>query len=165
MNALEQSIDHMYISFAGVLKPRAIKGCPCCIEGKEIDKLLATPLREISPKVLAPYASSALFTVGDAADYLYFLPRILEISATDDGWWPDVEVTGRAIRSSGPDSWPLSRRVAVDDLFANFITDSVETGKYYKLDGWLCAIGRSGFDVSPHARDCLELNSQKTSLD
>ena len=76
--------------------------------------------------------------------------RALEISATDDTWWPDVEVTGCAIRSSEPDSWPLPRKVALKRMFAAVIGDAVETGEYYKLDGWICAIARSGFDVAPH---------------
>lgn len=152
MNALQESIDEVYGAFADVSKPQAIDGCPCCIEGKEIDRLLVTPLREISPKDLAPYASSAFLTVGSIADYLYFLPRILEISATDYTWWPDVEVTGRAIRSSVPDSWPLPRRVALQRMFASVINDAIQTCEYYKIDGWICAIARSGFDVAP----CLE---------
>lgn len=152
MNALQQSIDDVYGAFADVPKPRAIDGCPCCIDGKEVDRLLVTPLREISPKDLAPYASSAFLTVGSIADYLYFLPRILQISATDDSWWPDVEVTGRAIRSSEPDSWPLPRRIALQRMFAAVVNDAIETREYYKLDGWICAIARSGFEIAP----CLE---------
>jgi hypothetical protein len=150
MNALQQSIDQVYTAFADVPKPRAIDGCPCCVEDKEVDKLLTTPLREISPNDLASYASSAFLTVGSVADYLYLLPRILEISATDDTWWPDVEVTGRAIRSSRPDSWPLSRRIALQRMFAAVIENAVEMGEYYKLDGWMCAIARSGFEIAPH---------------
>jgi hypothetical protein len=150
MNALQQSIDQLYTAFADVPKPRSIEGCPCCIEGKEVDKLLATSLREIQPDTLSSYASSAFLTVGSVADYLYLLPRILEISATDDNWWPDVEVTGRAIRSSAPDSWPSSRRSALERMFAAVIKEAVETGEYFKLDGWVCAIARSGFDVAQH---------------
>jgi hypothetical protein len=152
MNALQQSIDEVYGAFADVPKPRAIDGCPCCIEGKKVDRLLVAPLRELCPTDLAPYASSALLTVGSVGDYLYFLPRILEISVIDDTWWPDVEVTGRAIRSSAPESWPHPRRVALQRMFAAVINDAIETCEYYKLDGWICAIARSGFDVTP----CLE---------
>jgi hypothetical protein len=136
----------------GAPKPRTIDGCPCCIEDKRLAKLLASPLREIDSKDLASYASSAFLTVGSVADYLYFLPRILEISATDDSWWPDVEVTGRAIRSSAPESWPPPRRVALQRMFVDVINDAVESCEDYKLDGWICAIARSGFDVGP----CLE---------
>ena len=94
----------MYPAFANVPKPRAIEGCPCCIEGKEIDKLLITPLREMSPKELASYASSALPLSG-ALPTISTSCRGIWRFGNRDTWWPDVEVTGRAIHSSKPDSW------------------------------------------------------------
>ncbi len=156
MNALQLTIDDVYRAFADVPKPQAIDGCPCCIERKGIEHLLATPLRKISPKELAPYASSAFLTVGSAEDYLYFLPRILEISATDESWYPDAEVTGRAIRSSAADSWAVPRKGAVQRLFAAVIKNAIETGQYHKIDGWMCAIARSGFDVAPYLEQLLK---------
>ena len=66
MNTLSQAIEQLYAAFADVPKPRAIVGCPCCLDNKDIDTLLATPLREIGPRDLSPYASSAFLTVGGA---------------------------------------------------------------------------------------------------
>ncbi len=74
-------------------KPSSIQGCPCCVDNKEICSLLSTPLREITGGELSSYSSSAFLTVGREADYLYFLPRIVEIGFTEAGWWPDIEVT------------------------------------------------------------------------
>lgn len=150
MNTLDQSIEQLYSAFADVPKPGKIEGCPCCVEGKEIDKLLATSLREISPSDLASYASSAFLTVGDVSDYLYFLPRILEVSARDDSWWPDPEVTGRAIRSANPDSWPSAKHEALHQFAAAVIDTAIRTSENYKLDGWLCAIARMGLNVTPY---------------
>lgn len=149
MNALELAIERLYAAFADIPKPKHIDGCSHCLDAKEIDKLLALRLREISPSDLAPYASSAFLTVGDVEDYLYFLPRILEVSAMDDLWWPDPEVTGRAIRSAKPDVWPSSRLEAVESFLKAVIDTAIASGEYHKLDGWLCAIARMGFDVRP----------------
>jgi hypothetical protein len=150
MSTLLQAIEQLYAAFADVPKPRVIEGCPCCLDDKDIGTLLAMPLREIGLRDLSPYASSAFLTVGSAVDYAYFLPRILEISATDDTWWPDIEVTGRAIRSCDPDSWPAVRIVALRGLLSSVISEAIASGAYDKLDGWMCAIGRMGFDVAPY---------------
>src|SRR5580704_4130062 len=150
MSTLLQAIEQLYAAFADVPKPREISGCPCCLDDKDVDTLLATPRREIRPRDLSSYASSAFLTVGSAADYAYFLPRILEISATDDTWWPEIEVTGCAIRSCGPDFWPAVRTDALRCFLLSVISEAIAAGAYDKLDGWMCAIARMGFDVAPH---------------
>ena len=84
------------------------------------------------------------------ADYLYFLPRILEITATEPSWWPDPEVTGRAIRAAGPDSWTAARRAALTGFLEAVVDTVIQSGQYHPLDGWVCAIARMGFDVRPY---------------
>ncbi len=152
MPALAQAIEQIYAAFAEVPKPRVIDGCPCCIEHKEVDALLATPLRELRPEDLWSYAFSAFLTVGCAVDYPYFLPRILELSATDDCDMPDVEVTGRAIRSCDPDSWPPARKEALQHFLVAVIADAIESVAAEKLDSWICAIARMGLEVTPHLK-------------
>jgi hypothetical protein len=149
MTAPRQAIEQVYVAFADVLKPRAIEGCQCCTDGKEIDTLLATPLRKLSSDELRSYAFSAFLTVGSTADYLYFLPRILELHMIDAAGMFDVEVTGRAIRACEPDSWLQARKDAVRRLFSAVIADLIESGHHDELDSWLCATARIGFEVAP----------------
>ncbi|HXY37755.1 MAG TPA: hypothetical protein VEI07_26250 [Planctomycetaceae bacterium] len=111
---------------------------------------MATPLREIRSEDLSSYAFSAFLTVGGAADYPYFLPRILELSAADDWEMPDIEVTGRAIRSCDPDSWPPAKKEALRRFLSAVIADAIESSAFEKLDGWMCAIARMGLEVAPH---------------
>ncbi len=150
MKAVGESIELLYAAFAGQARPLKISYCPCCITDEEIATLLGSGLREIPPEVLAPYASSAFLTVGNVADYLYFLPRILEITATDDQWWPDPEVTGRAISTAKLDSWPASRLDALTGFLAAVIDSAIGSGEYLKIDPWMCAIARMGIDVRPY---------------
>ncbi len=147
MSKLEDSIKHLYEVFAIVTKPQNIDDCPCCIERKNISVLLSTSLRSIPPDAISSYASSAFLTVGDISDYLYFLPRILEISATEDFWWPDIEVTGRAIHSAEPTSWTKTQYDALNDFLIVMIDSMIQSENYHGLDGWLCAIGRMGLDI------------------
>lgn len=149
MSALEQAIDRLYKVFADVPKPRCIDGCPCCIEQKNIGVLLSTPLRMLTPDDLSEYAACAFLTVGAVADYLFFLPRILEISITASDWWPDIEVTGRAIGATKPRLWSRSRRSALLGFPHAVIDRIIASGEHFQLDGWLCAVARMGLDVQP----------------
>jgi hypothetical protein len=150
MSTVEQAIERLYTAFADAPKPTGIGGCTHCLYEEEVDKLLTSRLREIAPDDLDSYASSVFLTVGGVEDFLYFLPRILEVSASEDSWWPSPEVIGRAIGSAKPDSWPAPRREAVECLLEAVIDRAVQTGKHRKIDKWLCAIARIGFDVRPY---------------
>jgi hypothetical protein len=150
MQELRAAIEQLYRAFASTPKPRHIDGCPCCIDRKEIHVLLGKSVRVITPSELASYALSAFLTVGDVADYLYFLPRILEVTATDLSWWPDPEVTGRAIRTASPQTWNATRRAALDAYLEAVIGTAIGTGDHFLLDGWICAIARMGLDVRPY---------------
>lgn len=152
MRTVQDAMEQLYRVFAKNPRPRHIDGCPCCIDKKAIPVLLSKSLRTIAPQELASYASSAFLTVGEVADYLYFLPRILEITATDFSWWPAPEVTGRAIRSANPDSWSGAQRSALNDYLEAVIGSIIESRAYHQLDGWMCAIAGMGFDVMPYLR-------------
>ncbi len=74
---------------------------------------------------------------------------ILHISATDDAWWPDPEVTGRAIKAAEPENWHADQRLAVDAFFTAVIHASLDPDRHHVIDSWMCAIAKSGFPVQP----------------
>ena len=149
--ALSQAIDGLYEAFGDVPKPVNIVGCSCCIEDKDIPTLLSKPLRELAPAELTHYAASAFLTVGEVADYLYFLPRIMEILATDFGWWPDPEVVARAINTAGFNSWSEVRRGALLLYFDAVVEESLTSADGgFDLDSWICALGRLHLDLTPY---------------
>lgn len=151
MNALTDSINALYSAFSDVPKPKNINACPCCIDEKNLCELLTKQLRELSPDDLSSYASSAFLTAGDVPDYLYFLPRILDITVTSDFWWPDPEVTGRAISNTEPLSWPPKRLSAFHDFLHCLIDSFLEReNSGSDIDSWICAIGKMRIDVRPY---------------
>ena len=150
MDALADAIEGFYRAFSDVARPLHIDGCPCCIDTERIELLLATPLRQIAPDDLTSYASLALLTVGDVWDYLYFLPRIVEITVREDWWWPDIEVTAKAIHSTNLQSWSILRREALGLLIDAVIDDTIGSGVYVRIDSWLCAIALMELDVTPY---------------
>jgi hypothetical protein len=157
MDELDKAIDKFYRAFADIPAPTKIGGCPCCIDDKEIQILLTTPLRELTADDLSAYASSALLTVGSVLDYLYFLPRIMEISIRES-WWSNIEVTGRAIASTNLTSWPAQRREELDSFLRTLIGHIVDTGSHWLIDDWFCAICRIELDIHPFLR-IVEKNS------
>lgn len=149
MNSLDKAIDEFYQTCSDLPVPLTIEGCPCCVDANEMERLVRTPLREIEPDDISTFASKALLTVGTVSDYLYFLPRILELSIRDEWWWPDIEITARAICSTSIPSWTVSRRESLIKLLNAAIDDILQSSQFIRLDEWLCAIARMGFDVRP----------------
>ncbi len=150
MTSLFDKLERLYATFGDAPKPTTIDGCPCCIENKNVCALLATPLRDLSMEDLSSYARSAFLTVGDLPDYLYFLPRIIEISVTQKGWWPDAPIIGRAIAETMPLKWPAQRREALlEVLHATIegVDPDWEGGGV--IDDWICAIAKMGFEIEP----------------
>jgi hypothetical protein len=149
MKSLELAIDDLYEAFADTAKPKSIEACECCVDDRSIKTLLTTSLREIKPDDLSSYASSAFLTAGDVPDYLYFLPRILEVSSKDEWWWPDIAVTGKAISNTDPNNWPSNRRQALDEFLGARLLDLIKAEDSDAIDDWLCAIARMGVNVQP----------------
>jgi len=148
--ALHEAIEGVYDAFSKVPRPRSVEGCPCCIDKKGISILLTKALRDLSPEDLTHYASSVFLTVGTLDDFLYFLPRILEILAFDHDWWPDPEVVALAINTAGFRSWPDSRRQVLSQYFNEIILDLLRTEDCgSELDSWICALGRLFDNLMP----------------
>jgi hypothetical protein len=158
---LEQAIEVVYEAFRDVPRPTSVDGCPCCIGRKGISILLSKPLRDLSPDDLTHYAASAFLTVGSVEDYLYFLPRILEILASKHDWWPDPEVVTRAVHTAGYRSWPHPRRKALTQYFEEVIGDLLGTeGSGFEIDSWICALGRLHVELGPFLT-CIAANSSR----
>ena len=149
MNPLAESIDALYAAFRDVPKPSRIEACPCCIDHKASCTLLSKPFRELTARELASYSASAFLTVGGEADYLYLLPRIVEIGCNEAGWWPDIEVTGRAIGETHPVKWPAKRKQALLEVLHAVVQQAIAEEEGWTIDKWICAIAKMGFEVLP----------------
>lgn len=147
MTQLASAIENLYTAFGDVEKPTVIEACPCCLTSEEIKTLLTKPLRELAPSEISSYSSDALFTVGSVADYVYFLPRILDISINDEMWWPDIEVSAKKIKSLVQAGLNADKIFALSDFFDKAIEQILITGKYHRLDEWICGTASANFDV------------------
>lgn len=154
---LPRAINSLYTAFAAVPRPRHIDGCDCCIDQKGIPALLTKPLRELTPDELSSYASSVFLTVGSEADFRYFLPRILEVAVTQEGWWPDWEVIGRALSDGHWLEWAAQEKVAIiavlDAAFAERCERKGRLGDGLDgsgLDSLLCCLSLASLDLAPY---------------
>jgi hypothetical protein len=147
-NTIKDAVEGLYAAFAGTPRPHYVDGCPCCIERKEIGTLLSKPIREISADELSSYASSVFLTVGDEADFLYFLPRIFEISATYPSWWPDPEVALGKLSYVKWKEWDKEKRAAIE-AFIEAVFEHLVVSDTSDSDSWFCAIARTGRAIEP----------------
>ena len=149
MKTLSESIAALYEAFSDVPKPREIAFCKCCITQGEIDVLLTKDLRALTGKELFEYSTSALLTVGEVEDFLYFLPRIIELACVKNHQWSEIAWTGEKIRETDLNNWPSQRREALGNVFQAVIEKYMGEEDGWELDDWICAIARSGEDVLP----------------
>jgi hypothetical protein len=172
---VSQAIENVYLAFASELKPRQIEACPCCVDHEAIRSLLNTPLRELSAQQLSGYTSSVLLTVGSETDFRHFLPRILEISLTDEHSYLDVEIILGKLPRASWHRWPQKQRDTLIALFRAVFEASIQDPEEpgWKIDTWICALALAGAELTrflemllrPEAAAALiefhDLNSQK----
>ncbi len=148
--SLEQAIAGIYDAFRDVPRPTSGEGGSPHPGRSDIPVLLSKCLRGLSPADLLHYATSAYPTVGTVGDFLYFVPRILEILASEPGWRSDPEAVARNIGMAGFHSWPDCHRQALLDYFDAVIDELLATeGSCFTLDSWLCALGILHADLTP----------------
>lgn len=153
-DAFAAALAGLYSTFAASA-PRGIEGCPCCIGTRKVDVLLAKPLRALTEDDLARYASGAFLTIGGVPDFRYLLPRLLELSAIDPGWYPSPEVIVGKLALAEWATWPKADQIAVrnflsawfDRLAVGWIEDQAYLGD---IDPLLCGLARAGEDIAPY---------------
>lgn len=75
----------------------------------------------------------------------------MELSCEDASWWPDIEVTGRAISESNLDGWSEHRRQALIGVVSAMMDRILEVDDGgFEIDDWVCGIAKMGLDVTPY---------------
>jgi len=77
---LKTAVAGLYRAFADVPRPVRVTGCTnCCISEEELERLVEVPRDQLIAGELQSYAYNVPDTVGDEADFRYFLPRLLDL--------------------------------------------------------------------------------------
>jgi hypothetical protein len=78
------TIENLYTVFSKYQKPKSLDAAPTRDAKAIYADLTSTGLRELKAENLERYAPFAVTTVGTLGDYKHFLPRILELSVSDE---------------------------------------------------------------------------------
>lgn len=131
---LSQAIEDLYQAFASYPLPESMAGCPYCHIGGGESPLYARPLRQLSWSDLRLYSYQALTTYGDTKDYRHFLPRILELLASDEGDASDNEPFGvghilAKLTQAGWLNWPSMEQQVVRAFLAGWVASLDESDR------------------------------------
>lgn len=162
--SLDSAIEDVYLAFAETPRPAEIPGCEHCLSADEAGVLLSTPLREISEDQISAYAADVFLTVGESRDFLFFWPRIIELSVTGRFLWPDPEVVLGKLRLAAWRDWSISLHVPVQALIDVKFDLVMDQGDVEEVDSWLCGIGRCQDDVQPYLDRLVDALSREALL-
>ncbi|WP_344620503.1 hypothetical protein [Dactylosporangium salmoneum] len=110
------AVAALYEVFAGYPLRDWTDPCPHCHTADDERALRRAPLRELTAEDLRWYATDSLMLWGNLGDLKHFLPRILEIAATEGFEFPDVEIVYGHLAYGSFAAWPAPERAAVRDL-------------------------------------------------
>ncbi|MEO7300211.1 MAG: hypothetical protein ABI042_16725 [Verrucomicrobiota bacterium] len=146
---LKEAIRKLYTAFAQY-SPRHPEGCPCCVSDEDKRRLLSKPLNALTVDDVSRYSLKALTTWGTVNDFKHFLPRLLELMATDECSAIEPEVLMSKLRLASWQGWPEAERAGVDQfihaLWGHCLT--AEAGSVW-VDELLCGLGRGVDDLLP----------------
>lgn len=162
MKFLTEAIEDVYRAFADVPTPKSIPRRLFYTSQIDFNLLLSVNPRALSANDLSPYALSASHPKGPVEEYLYFLPRILELAAHDAEWWPSPEIIGKTVSFTQPHTWPAPRLKALKKFLdtvvelavqkaSHFLQDPLRDGR--AIDSWLCGIAHMELDVRPYLQE------------
>lgn len=125
-------------------------GCPCCVSDSDKRRLLSKPLEQLTPDDLGRFAWKVLTTWGTVEDLKHFLPRLLELVATDECAPFEREVLFGKLRLGGWRAWPNNERQVIDEYLNVVWRDCLESeAGCVWLDELLCGLGNAVDDVTP----------------
>ena len=138
LQLLHDAITDQYASFKAP-RPRSIVGCSHCTNEKDLAALVAVPREQLSAKALAFYASKAITTVGDTAEFRYFWPRLVELAIRGELAINQEILFGKAVYGQHH-TWPDVEQRALLRL-AEALGKWLALEDLDEVDEWVCVIG------------------------
>jgi hypothetical protein len=105
------AVEELYTAFAAYPLRDYIPGCEHCVDITLEVPLHANPLRLLSADDLNLYAFKAMTTWGELEDFKHFLPRLLELAASDHQF--DHDYVAYKLDYARWQSWPQEERHAI----------------------------------------------------
>jgi hypothetical protein len=135
MGNLDEARRELRKAFAGYKLPEAISYCTYC-DDDAYERALHAPLDELPPKLVDKYVADAFHHTGGRAEFLHFLPRVLDAFAADAFVLASAPVLARCFERATPATWREHERAAVAGFLAAAFADAVERGARPDFTGW-----------------------------
>lgn len=154
MRNIETLIEDLQIAFSDIEKPIKIKGCDCgsCLDQNQCDDLLAlsdsieVTLDDASRfRLLCDYIEDALFTVGVAEDFIYFVPKVLGLCLRQYDFLENPTMFVNKLTIAGFDNWSASKKMSVEAVLLKVVELGIH-GRSSDFDDWMS--GLCALDVS-----------------
>lgn len=150
---LRDAIEHSYMVFAGMPRPRNLETSPLRSGDEILRALTSVPLRELGGEQIGPYSGWAITTVGNDRDYRHFLPRIVELAVTEPAWLgTEPPVMASRLKMAAWRAWPADQQSAVLRLFHAALDAMIERHPDEwpsEAAEWFCGIASLGEPVLP----------------
>lgn len=145
------AIDHLYAVFACYRRPTRLEASPTRDPEAILRDLSSTPLRELPPQKVGPYAGHAMTTVGSEGEYRHFLPRIIELSVTTQSWMGlEPEQIAGKLNYGHWKTWAEDAQAAVLRAFAAaWYETRAKEPDMGDASSQLCALAILGIDIAP----------------
>lgn len=171
MTALARSLlpalDELYAAFADVPRPTRLETAPSRDGRRILRDLTAAPLRQLPDDNIGPYTGWAMTTVGGAADYQHFLPRIVELTVTNPVWTgahPAV-IAGRMNMAQWR-TWPSLRSTAILRFFEQAFREALalRPDESQDAEAWLCGLAVLDQPINDLLTLWLEMSAPNAAL-
>jgi len=149
--ALQRAIAETYAAFGALPCPRRLHASPLRDADAILRDLRSASLAALPDAAIAPYSRWAITTVGTEQDFRHFLPRILELAATDADWsGAEPPIIADRILRAGWAHWPPVEREPVADLLTAAFAEALERGFRggTRADDWLCGMAMLGLQLA-----------------
>lgn len=162
MTALDSALDALYATFGDVVKPEVVDGCSHCWDPERAKVLVAKPLRALSKGELSDFGASVFLTAGTVEDFRYLLPRLLEIGATDEHFWPSPEVLLEKLKLAGWKDWSETERGAIQAVLDAWFDEKLAAAPdgrgaaWWDGDSLICGLAAAGIDLEPYLSRLLD---------
>lgn len=147
---LQAAIEGLYRAFAHRPTPSHVEGCPHCLDDSDHALLMARPLRQLTAQHLQKYAFRAMTTWGDANDFAYFLPRLLELLVNESGGSFDPELLLGKLELARWRTWSADEVSAIERyLFAAWRAILADYPGHLAAADFLTGLSRLFDDLAP----------------
>lgn len=157
----KQAIADAYRIFSSYPAPRNLQAAPKHDVAEVLARLRATSLDNLPADNLGSFAGSALYTIGDLADYKHFLPRMLELSLGHPSWLGlEPPAIARKLIYAAWSDWPEAEQDVIKRIFsAAWNLSHNGDPADYDASNQLCALAWLGDHPEPRLAAWLPLGN------